>query len=88
MCYKNEGSLDFPSSSGNLNLGNDKYIAVSKICTHQQCTVDYSQSNDQFVCPCHGSVFSTSGSVVNSPAEDPLKEYYTELSNQSLRIYG
>lgn len=68
-------------------LGDDEYIALSELCTHQQCSVEYNLNQNQLICPCHGSVFSTSGSVVEGPADKPLKEYNTELDDNMLRIY-
>jgi cytochrome b6-f complex iron-sulfur subunit len=57
-----------------INNGN-KIVALSAICTHQGCTVGYNSSKGDIECPCHGSVFSTSGSVINGPASSPLKSY-------------
>ena len=68
-------------------LGGTEYIALSKICTHQACTVQYSQAQGQVICPCHGSVFSTDGSVIEGPAGAPLQEYNTELDGDTLRIF-
>ena len=68
-------------------LGNDEYFALSKICTHNQCTVEYNDEKELLVCPCHGSEYNIDGDVTSGPAEDPLKEYKTELNDQVLRIY-
>jgi len=68
------------------NVGNDTFIALSKTCTHAGCTVSYSASNNNFPCPCHGSVFSTSGSVVNGPASSPLKAYNVTKSDNILTV--
>jgi len=68
-------------------LGNEEYIALSKVCTHQGCTVEYDHADGQIECDCHGSVFSTSGSVLEGPAESALQEYNTELNGQDLRVY-
>ena len=68
------------------NVGNDNFVALSKTCTHAGCTVSYSASNNNFPCPCHGSVFSTSGSVVNGPASSPLKAYTITKSGNILTI--
>jgi cytochrome b6-f complex iron-sulfur subunit len=57
------------------NTGGGIFVALSSVCTHQGCTVDYSHANHNFPCPCHGSVFSTNGSVVNGPAPTALKSY-------------
>jgi cytochrome b6-f complex iron-sulfur subunit len=55
------------------------YIALSKACTHQGTTVQYRNDTDDIWCSNHGSVFSTSGAVVNGPAASPLKMYTTTL---------
>ncbi len=57
-----------------INTG-DGFIALSSKCTHQGCTVSYDSGNEHLPCSCHGSVFSTSGSVLNGPADAPLQSY-------------
>ncbi|RCW45237.1 nitrite reductase/ring-hydroxylating ferredoxin subunit [Halopolyspora algeriensis] len=45
--------------------------AFSAVCTHMGCTVN--PNGNRLHCPCHGSVFeSSTGDVVNGPAERPL----------------
>jgi len=62
-----------------INTG-DEFIALSNICTHQGCMVSYDPASNNLPCPCHGSVYSTSGSVLQGPADAPLKKY--ELSQE------
>lgn len=64
------------------------YVAVSQQCTHQGTTIYYDGTNNVFVCPAHGSVFSTSGAVLNGPASSPLGKYHTSLNGSSLRVYS
>jgi cytochrome b6-f complex iron-sulfur subunit len=68
-----------------INTGN-KIVALSAICTHQGCTVGYNSLKGDIECPCHGSVFSTSGSVVNGPASSPLKSYPVSQDGTVLTI--
>src|ERR1700747_2248647 len=44
------------------------FIAVSAACTHQGAIVNYYASNNEFVCPQHGAVFSSTGAVLQGPA--------------------
>jgi cytochrome b6-f complex iron-sulfur subunit len=62
------------------------YIALDSICTHQGCTISYSSTSNNFPCPCHGSVFSATGSVVNGPATVALKSYQVSKSGNILTI--
>jgi cytochrome b6-f complex iron-sulfur subunit len=55
--------------------GRPAFTAVSPICTHRGCTVE--AQGAVLVCPCHGSTFERSGSVVRGPADRPLTAYKT-----------
>ncbi len=48
------------------------YAADDAVCTHLGCTVGYSASADQLQCPCHGSIYTTGGVVVQGPATRAL----------------
>jgi cytochrome b6-f complex iron-sulfur subunit len=69
-----------------VNVGNNNYIALSSVCTHQGCQVSYSRVNNNLPCGCHGSVFSTTGSVINGPAEAPLQRYSVTVENNILTV--
>jgi cytochrome b6-f complex iron-sulfur subunit len=68
------------------NTGGDNYVALSSICTHNACTVGYNVQNNNFPCPCHGSVFNSNGSVANGPATQPLKQYTVTKDGNVLTI--
>ena len=77
--FVNEGDLII------INTG-DGFIALSSICTHQGCTVSYNSGSNNLPCPCHGSVYSTSGSVLQGPADAPLKKYELAQEGDILTI--
>ena len=62
------------------------YGALSKLCTHSECTVIYDHANSILPCPCHGSIFSTSGAVNNGPAVGNLKKYTVKKDGNNLKI--
>jgi cytochrome b6-f complex iron-sulfur subunit len=68
-----------------INTG-DGFIALSSECTHQGCQVSYNHGNGNLPCPCHGSIFSTTGSVLNGPASSPLRKYNISQEGDVLTI--
>jgi cytochrome b6-f complex iron-sulfur subunit len=62
-----------------------EFRALSARCTHQGCTVAWDGA-EKFVCPCHGSQFGPTGSVMKSPAAAALVTYPTTFANDQLTI--
>lgn len=52
-----------------------KITALSAICTHMGCLVDWNNAEKSWDCPCHGSRFSKEGKVITSPAVEDLPQY-------------
>ena len=69
-----------------IRSGDTQYIALSKLCTHEGCTVTYTHANTTVPCGCHGSTFNTSGTVTNGPATSNLKKYVTVVEGTNLKI--
>ena len=65
--------------------GQDTFSALTAVCTHEQCTVN-GFSSGRFVCPCHGSQYTTSGQVQQGPANRPLRSFPTQFTNGVLTI--
>jgi cytochrome b6-f complex iron-sulfur subunit len=61
------------------------FNALTAVCTHEQCTVSTFQ-NQTYECPCHGSQYSTSGSVLRGPATRSLTQFPTNFANNVLTI--
>jgi Rieske Fe-S protein len=63
----------------------ETFSALNAVCTHEGCTVSRFAS-PVFVCPCHGSRYTTSGEVVQGPAPAALPRYPTEFANGVLTV--
>jgi len=61
-------------------------VALSAICTHAGCEMDYNSGAQQMDCNCHGSVFALNGSVVNGPARQPVHVYQATLANNTITV--
>jgi cytochrome b6-f complex iron-sulfur subunit len=62
-------------------------VAVSLQCTHQGCTLGVAGATASFLqCPCHGSVFTTSGINVSGPAGGPLQMYPATIDSATNEV--
>jgi len=59
------------------------FSVLTAICTHEMCTVN-EFNGTLFVCPCHNSKYTISGTVANGPAAQPLRAYPSSFANDTL----
>ncbi|MGF7119594.1 FAD-dependent oxidoreductase [Methanobacterium oryzae] len=52
-----------------------KVYAVSSVCVHLGCQVNWNNAEKTWDCPCHGSRYRHDGKVIHPPALRNLKEY-------------
>ncbi len=66
----NVASLPDPQpDSARVKEGHDQWLVVIGICTHLGCIpIAHQGQYDGFFCPCHGSVYDTSGRIRSGPA--------------------
>lgn len=62
------------------------YVALTSVCTHLGCSTNWTFTNSRFTCTCHGSVFNSSGDVLQGPANSPLEQFTTNVSGNKLTI--
>jgi Rieske Fe-S protein len=78
------GGAAFVNSSAGAFLlfraSQDAVTTLTSVCTHEGCAVT-GISGQTFVCPCHGSQYSSSGAVVKGPAARPLQSFPTTFAN-------
>src|SRR5688572_6287566 len=68
------GEAPYRNQGGKFYIINneDGALAIYWKCVHLGCTVPWNEDNDQFICPCHGSVYIRLGERVAGPAPRPL----------------
>jgi nitrite reductase/ring-hydroxylating ferredoxin subunit len=57
------------------------FLALSHLCTHSVCNVDYLPEQRVIYCPCHGARFSLTGEVLMGPATRPLDRFAATVRN-------
>jgi menaquinol-cytochrome c reductase iron-sulfur subunit len=64
----------------------NSFIAFSANCTHLGCPVRWMEGASLFLCPCHGGVYYTDGSVAAGPPPRPLFRYDVRIENGEVKI--
>jgi len=68
-----------------LLLFSGLWKAFTATCTHQPCTVEY--TNSEIYCPCHGGTFNPSnGAVTGGPPPSPLTEFAVLLQGGDIYV--
>jgi menaquinol-cytochrome c reductase iron-sulfur subunit len=65
---------------------NNAYKIFSNTCTHMQCPVHWDGSLRQFLCPCHGGLYSIDGVNVGGPPPKPLPQYVHRIDGTTLYV--
>jgi menaquinol-cytochrome c reductase iron-sulfur subunit len=63
-----------------------QFIAFAVNCTHLGCPVNWIQSGQIFLCPCHGGVFTSNGDVAGGPPAGPLRRHHVRVRNGRVEI--
>ena len=68
-------SIQLPINMGESVLG---IVAPSaKRCPHLGCALKWNNVEHSWDCPCHGSRFTEKGQLIDNPATDDLKQFFT-----------
>lgn len=62
------------------------FVAFVNACPHQGVAVTFRKGSNDFWCSAHGSTFSISGAVTNSPATSGLSARTIEISGTTLTV--
>jgi cytochrome b6-f complex iron-sulfur subunit len=69
------GTVEKPNPSSSPHI-----IAIYQVCTHLGCLIPFQQSENRFICPCHGSTFERTSQYVRGPAGRNLDQFVTEVA--------
>lgn len=66
--------------------GEDQFLAFAINCTHLGCPVRWLPDADLFMCPCHGGVFYSDGTVASGPPPKRLVTYPVRVNQGIVEI--
>jgi len=69
-----------------VKQADNSVVAFGPQCTHLGCAYHWEDSKNEFLCPCHNSLFGADGKVVSGPAPRPLDRYEAKVQGTRLLI--
>lgn len=64
-----------------------RWIAMTAVCTHLGCTVQYEAQGDRIHCGCHGGVYNAyTGANVSGPPPKPLKLFKVTVAEAGVNV--
>jgi cytochrome b6-f complex iron-sulfur subunit len=69
-----------------INRPDKGYVALSRVCTHLGCLVEYQKDKKRLLCPCHAGTFDLAGNVVSGPPPKSLQQYPLKVEGDNIVI--
>lgn len=69
-----------------INRPGKGFVALSKVCTHLGCLVEYEKDKNRLVCPCHAGTYDLEGKVLSGPPPRPLPQVALKVEGEQLII--
>jgi cytochrome b6-f complex iron-sulfur subunit len=64
-----------------------RWVAMTAVCTHLGCTVQYEPQADRIHCACHGGVYNAyTGANVSGPPPKPLTLYKVSVNPTGVHV--
>jgi menaquinol-cytochrome c reductase iron-sulfur subunit len=69
-----------------VRQADNSIVAFGPQCTHLGCAYHWEDGKNEFLCPCHSSLFAVDGKVVSGPAPRPLDRYDVKVQGSKLLL--
>jgi Rieske Fe-S protein len=69
-----------------IRVSQTEWRALSAVCTHLSCIVQYQPERTRIGCACHNGVYNLQGQVVAGPPPRPLKLYAVHIREDDVVI--
>jgi len=61
-------------------------VALSAVCTHLGCIVQWEKEKQAFLCPCHAGHYTAEGAVISGPPPKPLARLPLVVANGAITV--
>ena len=76
-----------PSPAMLIHHEDGRWVALTAVCTHLGCTVQYEPQMDRIHCACHGGVYNPyTGANVSGPPPKPLKLFKVAVNDAGVEV--
>jgi menaquinol-cytochrome c reductase iron-sulfur subunit len=69
-----------------IKRSSTEVTVFSPICPHLGCRYNWHPDKHEFICPCHGSIYSITGKVLGGPAPRPLDTLHHRVEDGELYV--
>lgn len=69
-----------------INRPDKGFVALSRVCTHLGCLVEYQKDRKRLLCPCHAGTYDLMGNVTSGPPPKPLLQFPLKVEGDSIII--
>ncbi len=69
-----------------LMTAEGEYRAVSAVCTHLSCTVQYRNDLHEIWCACHNGLYDLNGRNISGPPPRPLEAYQVHVRGDEIVV--
>ena len=85
-----EGEAKFIEYAGSaavlVKIKTGETVALSAVCTHLGCIVQWLKNSQTFLCPCHAGEFAADGTVLAGPPPKPLAKIPVTVSEGKITV--
>jgi cytochrome b6-f complex iron-sulfur subunit len=79
--------FDFRGATGVvIKKANGELVALSAVCTHLGCIVQWQKDRQDFLCPCHAGRYAADGIVTAGPPPRPLAKLPFTVTNDAITV--
>lgn len=78
--------IEYGSKPAIVMRSTELIYALSRVCTHLACTVEWHPGQKEFLCPCHPGRYDQFGNVLGGPPPLPLERFPVKVEGEKIIV--